>query len=227
MKGLRTYFARTIAFLHSSQQSFALGDYRATMTHRAVSPSGVLLIVGLAGALAAPCRGFSAQAVDSTGMPSLELLAMEAGRASRRHPIRAVAHAILCEPAHPLVDSASLAACAALDSARAAAIIAAFARGLEVPLTATTGGDVALDLPLCPADLDRVDGVRVLPARVTAPVVGLRDGQWEGRLTVELRCRSAPASSGGGIRTMGKEYLYQWSGRAWRLYQYAWWRAER
>lgn len=197
------------------------------MTHRAVSPSGILLIVGLAGALAAPCRGLSAQALDSTGMPSLELLATEAGRASRRHPIRAVAHAVLCEPAHPLVDSASLAACAALDSARASAITAAFARGLEVPLTATTGDDAAFELPVCPPDVDRVAGPRILLARVTAPVVGVQDGRWEGRLTVELRCRSASAGSGGGIRTMGKEYLYQWSGREWRLYQHAWWRAER
>src|SRR5215218_3805271 len=114
------------------------------MTHRAASPSGILLIVGFAGTLGLPYRGLTAQAVDSTGMPSLELLALEAGRASRRHPIRAVAHAILCEPAHPLVDSASLAGCAALDSARAAAITAAFARGLEVPLAETAGGDAAV-----------------------------------------------------------------------------------
>ena len=77
-----------------------------------------------------------AQAFDSTGMPSLELLALEAGRASRRHPIRAVAPAMLCEPTHPLVDSASLAACAILAGPRAAAIVAAFARGLEAPLVA-------------------------------------------------------------------------------------------
>src|SRR5687768_10996861 len=120
------------------------------MTHRASSPSGVVLIVGLASALATPCRGLTAQAVDSTGMPSLELLAEEAGRASRRHPIRAVAHAILCEPAHPVVDSASLAACATLAPARAAAITAGFARGLDVPLTAAAGDDAALELPVCP-----------------------------------------------------------------------------
>ena len=197
------------------------------MTHRASSLLGAVLIVGLAVVLATPCRGLTAQAVDSTGMPSLELLAEEAGRASRRHPIRAVEHAILCEPSHPLVDSASLAACAALAPARAAAITAAFARGLDVSLTTTAGDDAALEFPVCPADLDRVVGPRVLLARVTAPLVGMHDGRWEGRLTVELRCRSAPAGSGGGIRTMGKEYLYQWSGRAWQLYQHAWWRAER
>src|SRR5688500_935999 len=132
------------------------------MTHRAFPLSGVLMIVGLAGASALPCRGLSAQAVDSTGMPSLELLAEEAGRASRRHPIRVVAHALLCEPGHPLVDSASLAACAALDSARAAAIVAAFARGLDVPLIGIADGDAASDLPVCPEDLDRVAGPRVL-----------------------------------------------------------------
>jgi hypothetical protein len=202
------------------------------MTHRAFSPSGILVIVALAGALAAPGQGLAAQALDSTGMPSLELLALEAGRASRRHPIRAVAHAILCEPAHPFVDSASIAACAALAGARAAAITAAFARGLEVPLaatadTVTADADAALELPICPADFDRAGGPRVLLGRVTAPLVGVRDGRWEGRLTLEVRCRSAGAGSGEGLRTIGKEYLYQWSGRAWRLYQHSWRRAER
>ncbi len=197
------------------------------MRHRQSSPQGVLLIVSLASALAAPCQRLPAQALDSTGMPSLELLAAEAGRASRQHPIRAVAHRLLCEPNHPLVDSASLAACANLEPARAAAITAAFARGLEVPLIATGEGDTALELPICPADLDRVVGPRVLLARVTAPLAGVRDGRWEGRLTVEFRCRSAAAERGGGIRTMGKEFLYQWSGRAWQLYQHSLWRAER
>lgn len=197
------------------------------MTHRPSSLQGVLLIIGLANALAVPCQRLPAQAMDSTGMPSLELLAAEAGRASRRHPIRAVAQMLLCEPAHPLVDSASLAACAALRPARAAAITAAFARGLEVPLAETEGGDTTLQLPTCPATLDRVVGPRVLLARVTAPLAGVRDGQWEGRLTVELRCRSAATGRGAGIWTMGKEFLYQWSGRVWQLYQHSWWRAER
>lgn len=195
------------------------------MTRTALSSSGILLLVGLASALAAPCQGLAGQARDSTGMPPLELLALEAGRASRRYPIRLVARAILCEPAHPLVDSASLAACASLDPARAAAITAAFARGLEVPLADTTGDPATLALPTCPADLERATGPRVLLARVTAPVAGVRDGQWEGRLTVELRCRSPAGGSGDGVRRTGTEYLYQWSGRAWRLYQHARWRA--
>lgn len=197
------------------------------MTCRACSPLGVLLIVGLAGALAAPREGLIAQGVDSTGMPSLELLAMEAGRASRRHPIGAIARATLCEPAHPLVDSASLAACAALAPARAAAIIAAFARGLEVPLDSTVDADALIVVPICPEALDRVVGPRVLLARVTAPVVGVRDGVWEGRLTVELRCRSPAVAGRAELRTMGKEFLYQWSGRAWKLYQHSSWRAVR
>jgi hypothetical protein len=205
----------------------ALGDWRAIMNHRALSPSGILLIVRLAGALAGPCQGLAAQAPDSTGMPSLELLALEAGRASRHHPIRAVAHAILCEPGHPLVDSASLAACVVLDSVRAAAITAAFARGLEVPLTETADRAATLEVPICPPDLDRVVGRRALLARITVPLVGVREGRWEGRLTMELRCRSATDGSGDRIRTMGKEYLYQWSGRAWQLYQFAWWRSGR
>ena len=187
----------------------------------------VLLILSLTSTVSAASKHLAAQALDSTGMPSLELLAATAGRASRQHPIRAVAHKLLCEPAHPLVDSASLAACAALDPARAAAIIAAFARGLEVPVTATGGDDTAMELAICPTDLERVAGPRVLLARVTAPLAGVRDGQWEGRLTVELRCQSEAAGRGGGIRTMGKEFLYQWSGRAWELYQHSWWRAER
>jgi hypothetical protein len=157
-------------------------------------------------------------------MPSLELLAMEAGRASRRHPIRAVVPALLCEPAHPLVDSASLAACAALPADRAAAITAAFARGVEVPLGETAEGASADAFPICPTDLDR--GPRVLVARLTAPLAGVQDGRWEGRLTVELRCRS-PVGAGGEIRIMGKEYLYQWSGRAWEMYQHSWLRAGR
>jgi hypothetical protein len=189
--------------------------------------SAILLIAGLAGAAVVPCRGLTAQAVDSTGMPSLELLAREVGRASRRHPIRAVAPAILCEPTHPLVDSASVAACGALDPARAAAITAAFARGLEVPLAVTPDADAPLDFPICPADLDRVVGPRVLLARITAPLAGVREGRWEGRLTVELRCRSGATGSGEGISTLGKEYLYQWSGREWQLYQYSSWRAVR
>jgi len=197
------------------------------MTHREFSPLGSLLIASLAGTLAAPCQGLTTQALDSTGMPSLDLLALEVGRASRRHPIRAVGQTLLCEPSHPLLDSASLAACAALDSARAAAITAAFARGLEVPLAATADRDAAAEFPDCPADLDRVGGSRVLLARLTAPVVGVHEGQWEGRLTVEVRCRSPAGGRGGGLRTMGKEYLYQWSGREWRLYQFSWLRAER
>jgi hypothetical protein len=55
----------------------------------------------------------------------------------------------------------------------------------------------------------------------------MREGRWEGRLTLELRCRSPVAAGGDEIETMGKEYLYQWSGRAWRLYQHVWWRADR
>jgi len=178
-----------------------------------------LVIVTLVGA---PCGRLSAQALDSTGMPSLEQLALEAGKASRRHPIRAVSPQLLCEPNHPLVDSASLAACVVLEGPRAAAITAAFARGLEVPLAATPETEAPSELPVCPRDPERVADPRVLLARITAPLAGVREGVWEARLTVELRCRSP---GGGGIRTMGKEYLYQWSGREWKLYQHSWWRA--
>jgi hypothetical protein len=153
---------------------------------------------------------------------------MEAGHDSRRHPIRAVADALLCEPSHPLVDSASLAACAALTAtAGAASITAAFARGIELPLGPTAESDSADASPLCPTDLDRAGGPRLLLARVTAPVVGVHEGRWEGRLTVELRCRSPVGAGGDGIRILGKAYLYQWSGRAWEMYQHSWLRAGR
>src|SRR5215212_6703934 len=94
----------------------------------------------LAGAVAIPSHSLTAQ-FDSTAMPSLESLAMEAGRASRRHPVRAVSQTLLCEVGHPLVDSASLAACTALITTRAPAITAAFARGIEMPLSTATEGD--------------------------------------------------------------------------------------
>jgi hypothetical protein len=200
------------------------GSFRSSGRSSCVvlSLSTMVKVVALASTLGAPCEALTAQALDSTGMPSLEQLAFEAGRASRRHPIASVAPTFLCEPTHPLMDSASVAACAGLDSVRAAAITAAFARGLEVPVAASPGDSAALGLPVCPADLDRVSGGRILPARLTAPVAGVRDGVWEGRLLMEVRCRPGPAGSGETIRTMGKEYLYQWIGGAWRLYQFAW-----
>ena len=182
-----------------------------------------LAIVLVMGGLAAPYDSLTAQAFDSTAMPSLELLAMEAGRASRAHPIRTVAHALLCEPVHPLVDSASLAACSAIPPTRATAIAAAFARGIEVPLADSTQADGEVALPACPTNLDRAGAQRVLVARVTAPVVGVYEGRWEGRLMVELRCRSPGAD--GGVRILGKAYLYQWNGRAWEMYQHSWTRA--
>ena len=162
-----------------------------------------LLLFGLAIVLSAPCRSLTAQALDSSGMPSLALLALEAGRASRVHPIRGVVPALLCEPSHPLVDSASLAACAAVTTAsRDAAITAAFARGIALPLAGTAEGDRAVAFPICPTDLNRARAPRVLIARVTAPVAGVHDGRWEGRLTVEMRCRS-PAGAGGEGRMGG------------------------
>jgi len=179
----------------------------------------------LAGAVVMPGRRLTAQ-FDSTAMPSLESLAMEAGRASRRHPVRVVSPALLCEAGHPLVDSASFAACSAVVEARAGAITAAFARGIELPLSGTAEGDSAVAFPVCPTDLDRDGPPRVLLARITAPVVGVYEGRWEGRLTVELRCRS-PGSSDGAVRILGKEFLYQWSGREWRMYQHSGLRAVR
>jgi len=170
---------------------------------------------------ATPCSGLAAQAFDSTGMPSLERLAFEAGRASRSHPIRAIAPAFLCEPTHPLVDSASVAACAALPETRVATITAEFARGLEVPLAPAP--DAPADLPPCPKDFERTPEPRVFVARLTAPVAGVLEKVWEARLTVELRCR--PPGDPNGIRILGKSYLYQWKGSEWKLYQFSWWRS--
>ena len=194
---------------------------------RGCSPAALtscLLLVGLA----APWCGLTAQAFDSTGMPPLESLAMEAGRASRLHSIRAVARSLLCDASHPFVDSASLAACTVLTTTvRGAAITAAFARGTEVPLDGAAEGDSSVTFPICPPDLDRAGSRRVLVARITAPVVGVYERRWEGRLTVELRCRSPGRAGGDEIRISGKEYLYQWSGRAWEMYQHSWLRAGR
>ena len=189
-------------------------------------PAVAVLAVGFMVLVSVPSESLSAQALDSTGMPSLELLAMEAGRASRSHPIRAVMAHPLCEAGHPLVDSASLAACASLPADRAAAIIAAFARGIEVPLGAQPESEGDAALPACPTDLDRPRSPRVLVARLTAPVAGVHEGRWEGRLLVELRCHP-PDARGDGVRILGKEYLYQWSGNAWKMYQHSWLRAGR
>jgi hypothetical protein len=189
-------------------------------------PPVAVLSVGFMATVAVPYQSLSAQALDSTGMPSLELLALEAGRASRAHPIRVIMPTPLCETGHPLVDSASLAACASLPAESAAAIVAAFARGIEVPLGAQPESDSDATLPVCPTDLDRPRAPRVLTARVTAPVAGVHEGRWEGRLLVELRCRP-PDAAGDGVRILGKEYLYQWSGSAWKMYQHSWLRAGR
>jgi hypothetical protein len=185
----------------------------------------IVLLVSLVGGMATPCRGQETQALDSTGMPSLELLAEEAGRVSRRHAVRAVSPTMLCEEGHPLVDSASVAACAVLAGTRAASIIAAFAKGLAVPVGTGPAADTSIDSPSCPPDIEKGIEPRVLLARVTAPVVGVRERVWEGRLTMELRCRSTPA--GKDVATLGKSYLYQWNGREWKMYQFSWWRSER
>jgi hypothetical protein len=200
----------------------------ASVTPRPFSRLTIVLLAGLVGGMATPCRGQETQALDSTGMPSLELLAQEAGRASRRHAVRAVSPTMLCEADHPLVDSASVAACAVLAGTRAASIVAAFAKGLEVPVvTRLADADTSIDSPTCPPDIEKGVEPRVLLARVTAPVVGVRERVWEGRLTMELRCRSTKAERGKEIATLGKSYLYQWIGREWKLYQFSWWRSER
>lgn len=167
-----------------------------------------------------------AQARDSTGMPSLELLATEAGRASRRHPISAVAEALLCDASHPLVDSAAVDACTSLVGARRSQFAAAFARALEVPLVdpAFVNGR---SVPPCPPDLEqRADSPGVV-VRLTPPIVGEREGRWEGRLAVEFGCYIGGTGAPGDLRVVAKEYLYQWTGSRWRLYQFAWRRTSR
>ena len=183
--------------------------------------AGIIAVVG------APRATASAQHADSSGMPSLELLAAEAGRASRRHPIAAVAGELLCDPSHPLLDSAAVAACASLDPVRRALLTAAFARGLDVPLVAATESPSAQTVPVCPPELERRPEPRTLLVRLTPPVVGARDGRWEGRLAVDFRCYIGAMEPRGDLRVVGKEYLFQWTGTAWRLYQYAWRRTNR
>jgi hypothetical protein len=183
-----------------------------------------LLAVAASG-MAAPCRGQETQAFDSTGMPSLELLAQEAGRVSRRHAVRAILPTMLCDENHPFVDSASVTACTVLAGTKEASIIAAFAKGLEVPVVSAT--DTAVDFAECPRDIEKGVDSHVLVARITAPVVGVRERVWEGRLTMELRCRPANSERGKDYATLGKSFLYQWNGREWKLYQFSWWRSER
>jgi hypothetical protein len=186
-----------------------------------------ILVGGMVAALGAPTVVLGAQVPDSSGMPSLELLITEAGRASRRHPIAEVAPEMLCDPGHPLVDSATVAACGALDVVRRASLTAAFARGAGVSVAAGTASTAHDEMPECPADLERRSGPRVVRTILTAPIVGLRDDRWEARLTVQFRCRVTAAGSSDALRVIAKEYLYQWTGSTWRLYQYAWRRTSR
>jgi hypothetical protein len=138
----------------------------------------------------------------------MEALAAAVGQVSRRDAIIAVGRDLHCDAGSAGVDSAAVQACGGLTSADAARLIAAFARGVGRPL---------LDQwPSTNADYPACDGETV--ARIGAPVVGDREGRWEGRITVEVSCRQPPSSTK-PLRIVAKEYLFQWDGRAWAFYQ--------
>ena len=155
---------------------------------------------------------------------SLELLAAAIGAASRREPIAALSGTLNCDPASAALDSASVQMCELLGSS-GSLIVAEFARALGRPADASWPTDPARELPVCEEERSgparRDDRRRDRFARIAAPVVGERDGKWEGRMTLELSCRVVRADGRADVRTLAREYLCQWDGRAWRLYQVA------
>ena len=154
---------------------------------------------------------------------TLELLAAAIGAASRREPILRLSGTLNCDPASAALDSASVQMCDLLGPS-APRIVAEFAHALGRAADATWPSDPGRELPVCAEETAasrRDDGRRDRFARIGAPVVGEHDGKWEGRMTLELSCRLVRPDGGAGVRTVAREYLCQWDGRAWRLYQIA------
>jgi hypothetical protein len=148
-----------------------------------------------------------------------ELLAAAVGEAaSRRDAIVGVGAALHCDPASPSLDSASVNACAAIPTADAARLVAAFARTLGRPLLDRWPVTIA-DYPACESEAARGPPRPEAVARIGAPVVGDHEGRWEGRITVELSCRQLTGGATQPMRVVAKEFLFQWDGRAWKLYQ--------
>jgi len=139
----------------------------------------------------------------------MEALAAAVGQSSRREGIVAVGRELHCDGSSMGVDTAAVLACGALPPDYAARLVAVFARAIGRPL---------LDQwPSAPADHPACDGEAL--ARIGAPVVGDREGRWEGRITVELSCRPSTSSPTHPLRVITKEFLFQWDGRAWTFYQ--------
>ena len=147
-----------------------------------------------------------------------ELLAAAAGEASRRDAIVGVGAVLHCDPASPSLDSASVNACAAIPTADAARLVAAFARTLGRPLLDRWPVTVA-DYPACEGEAARGPLRPEAVARIGAPVVGDHEGRWEGRITAELSCRQLTGGATQSLRVVAREFLFQWDGRAWKLYQ--------
>jgi hypothetical protein len=142
----------------------------------------------------------------------MEALAGAVGQASRRDAIVAVGRQLNCDAGSTGVDSAAVEACAAFTTADVARLVAAFAGAVGSPLLDQWPSTNA-DYPPC--DGERPQAV----ARIGAPVVGDREGRWEGRITVELSCRPLTGAASQRLRVLAKEFLFQWDGRAWTFYQ--------
>lgn len=147
-----------------------------------------------------------------------ELLATAVGQAARRDGIVAVGRVLYCDATSAALDSASVQACIALTEANATRLVGAFAHALGRPLLEQWPTTTA-DYPACEDDGARGQRGSLAVARIGAPVVGDREGRWEGRITVELSCRQP---NGGGppfLRVLAREFLFQWDGHAWTFYQ--------
>ena len=183
----------------------------------------------LLGVLCAPTVPLRAQEARLRAEPAgatLELLVSAVGAASRREPISVVGRALNCDASSGALDSASVQACVTLAPDGAALLLATYARALG-RATGDWPTDLARELPVCEGGEEWTGSSRrgVPPrdrfARISAPVVGEREGQWEGRITIELSCRVPGGAGRTAIRTVAREYLCRWDGRAWTLYQVA------
>ena len=169
-------------------------------------------------ACAAPAPAQESTAAGQPPGATTESLATAVGEASRRDAIVAVGAALLCDPTSPALDSASVNACAAIPAADGARLVAAFAHALGRPLLDRWPTTTA-DYPACESESaggpPRPEGM----ARMGAPVVGDYEGRWEGRITVELSCRQLTGGATESVRVVAREFLFQWDGRAWKMYQ--------
>ena len=188
---------------------------------------GSWAVLGVLCAPTLPLRAQEARLKAAPAGATLELLATAVGVASRREPISVLGRALNCDASSAALDSASVQACVTLLPYEATLLLATYARALGRAPMGDWPSDLADELPVCEG---REEGTghsrRGVPprdrfARISAPVVGERDEQWEGRITIELSCRVLGEHGRAAIRTIATEYLCQWDGRAWALYQVA------